>query len=223
MARRQRRSDVRREPRCSSRPDRHDQKDARTGSDTIRPRWPMIVLRTPKGWTGRRRWTVSPSRHLARTPGAARRCPRESRAPTSSRSGCRFRGQLFGKQGETRRELAALARRSPHDASPQTAASSSASSRYRTTASTQSRCRSRQRPPRPPAYSGSSRRRGEEPTNVPPLQTKRTASNRLDTSSRSPAAPGTRKPPRPTGPEPGRSRDEVLSGTSARSGWRAIC
>ncbi|MEU1366737.1 phosphoketolase family protein [Streptomyces sp. NPDC005803] len=25
---------------------------ARTGGDTARPRWPMIVLRTPKGWTG---------------------------------------------------------------------------------------------------------------------------------------------------------------------------
>jgi xylulose-5-phosphate/fructose-6-phosphate phosphoketolase len=28
------------------------QKAARDGSDTARPRWPMIVLRSPKGWTG---------------------------------------------------------------------------------------------------------------------------------------------------------------------------
>ncbi len=28
------------------------QEAARSGSDTERPRWPMIVLRTPKGWTG---------------------------------------------------------------------------------------------------------------------------------------------------------------------------
>src|SRR5207249_1337142 len=28
------------------------QRTARTRSDTARPRWPMIVLRTPKGWTG---------------------------------------------------------------------------------------------------------------------------------------------------------------------------
>ncbi|MFD0019690.1 phosphoketolase [Streptomyces sp. NPDC058382] len=28
------------------------QRAARTGGDTDRPRWPMIVLRTPKGWTG---------------------------------------------------------------------------------------------------------------------------------------------------------------------------
>ncbi len=28
------------------------QKDARTNGFTVRPRWPMIVLRSPKGWTG---------------------------------------------------------------------------------------------------------------------------------------------------------------------------
>src|SRR5665213_2803033 len=28
------------------------QRDARSGSQSARPRWPMIVLRTPKGWTG---------------------------------------------------------------------------------------------------------------------------------------------------------------------------
>jgi len=28
------------------------QADARTGGTTVRPRWPMIVLRSPKGWTG---------------------------------------------------------------------------------------------------------------------------------------------------------------------------
>ncbi|MDQ6675332.1 MAG: phosphoketolase family protein [Chloroflexota bacterium] len=30
------------------------QREARTGGDVERPRWPMIVLRTPKGWTGPR-------------------------------------------------------------------------------------------------------------------------------------------------------------------------
>jgi xylulose-5-phosphate/fructose-6-phosphate phosphoketolase len=30
-----------------------------------RPKWPMIVLRTPKGWTGPRRSTGSRSRHVA--------------------------------------------------------------------------------------------------------------------------------------------------------------
>src|SRR6202042_217584 len=28
------------------------QERARTEGDTTRPRWPMIVMRTPKGWTG---------------------------------------------------------------------------------------------------------------------------------------------------------------------------
>jgi xylulose-5-phosphate/fructose-6-phosphate phosphoketolase len=31
---------------------RRIQKNARDKSDTMRPRWPMIVLRSPKGWTG---------------------------------------------------------------------------------------------------------------------------------------------------------------------------
>lgn len=28
------------------------QKNARDNNDATRPKWPMIVLRTPKGWTG---------------------------------------------------------------------------------------------------------------------------------------------------------------------------
>jgi xylulose-5-phosphate/fructose-6-phosphate phosphoketolase len=34
------------------------QKDARAGGPVKRPQWPMIVMRTPKGWTGpeRSRW-----------------------------------------------------------------------------------------------------------------------------------------------------------------------
>ena len=31
---------------------REIQKNAREQNDTTRPRWPMIVLRSPKGWTG---------------------------------------------------------------------------------------------------------------------------------------------------------------------------
>ena len=31
---------------------RHNQKNARSRNDTDRPRWPMIILRSPKGWTG---------------------------------------------------------------------------------------------------------------------------------------------------------------------------
>jgi len=31
---------------------RQIQKNARSHNDTTRPRWPMIVLKSPKGWTG---------------------------------------------------------------------------------------------------------------------------------------------------------------------------
>jgi len=31
---------------------RQIQKNARNTNDAVRPRWPMIVLRSPKGWTG---------------------------------------------------------------------------------------------------------------------------------------------------------------------------
>ena len=31
---------------------KHIQSDARSGKNTARPRWPMIILKTPKGWTG---------------------------------------------------------------------------------------------------------------------------------------------------------------------------
>ena len=63
---------------------------ARGGGRRQRPRWPMIVLRTPKGWTGPRRSTAC----RWRAPGARTRCRwpdvrDEPRAPApSSRSGC---------------------------------------------------------------------------------------------------------------------------------------
>ena len=31
---------------------RHIQQNARTHGDNTQPRWPMIVLKSPKGWTG---------------------------------------------------------------------------------------------------------------------------------------------------------------------------
>ena len=54
-----------------------------------RPRWPMIVLRTPKGWTGPTRSTATGRGHLALAPGAARRRSRRTRSTCScSRRGC---------------------------------------------------------------------------------------------------------------------------------------
>jgi xylulose-5-phosphate/fructose-6-phosphate phosphoketolase len=43
---------------------------ARFKDSETRPRWPMIVLRTPKGWTGPKEWTGCRSR----APGARTRC-----------------------------------------------------------------------------------------------------------------------------------------------------
>ena len=61
------------------------QETARSKGDGVRPRWPMIVLRTPKGWTGphdgRRR---AGRRHVALASGPARRPP----GTTPSTSGC---------------------------------------------------------------------------------------------------------------------------------------
>ena len=70
------------------------QHHARTTGDPTRPRWPMIILRTPKGWTGPqevdgRGW---------RAPGAHTRCRWPGSAPTRSTwrrwsSGCAATGQ----------------------------------------------------------------------------------------------------------------------------------
>ncbi len=64
-------------------------RDARDSGLTDRPRWPAIVLRTPKGWTGPTSSTASRSR--ARS--APIRCPSPTSATTpnicgDSRSGC---------------------------------------------------------------------------------------------------------------------------------------
>ena len=66
------------------------QRAAREGGATERPRWPMIVLRTPKGWTGPKEVDgAAGGGHLAGPPGAAGRGPRRRRAPGGSwRSGC---------------------------------------------------------------------------------------------------------------------------------------
>ena len=62
---------------------------ARHHGVTTRPRWPMIVLRSPKGWTGRRSSTACPPR--ARSAPTRCRWPTSRTAPStspSSSSGC---------------------------------------------------------------------------------------------------------------------------------------
>jgi xylulose-5-phosphate/fructose-6-phosphate phosphoketolase len=44
---------------------RRIKENARNKNDTMRPRWPMIVLRSPKGWTDRRKWMACKSRALS--------------------------------------------------------------------------------------------------------------------------------------------------------------
>ena len=55
--------------RCSTRSRRSS---GRAGGDVERPRWPMIVLRTPKGWTGPKEVDGADRGHVALAPGAAR-------------------------------------------------------------------------------------------------------------------------------------------------------
>jgi xylulose-5-phosphate/fructose-6-phosphate phosphoketolase len=59
--------------------------DARRKGSSERPRWPMIVLRTPKGWTCPKEIDGKRTEDLASAPSADGRDARESRARTHSR------------------------------------------------------------------------------------------------------------------------------------------
>ena len=97
---------------------------AREDGVTERPRWPMIVLRTPKGWTGPEGDRRPPGRGHA---GAATRCrwARSGRTRTTARSssaGCaRYRPEeLFDDDGRLRRRArgAAADRHAPDEREP---------------------------------------------------------------------------------------------------------
>ena len=66
---------------------RRIQQEARANASGVkRPRWPMIVLRSPKGWTGPERGGRTQGRRiLAFAPGAACRDAREARASEAAR------------------------------------------------------------------------------------------------------------------------------------------
>ena len=89
------------------------QRRARAGGDRERPRWPMIVLRTPKGWTGPEEVDGLPVEgtwrsHQVPLAGAAR----QPRAPApSSRSGCAsYRPEeLFDERRRARADVLAPA------------------------------------------------------------------------------------------------------------------
>ena len=74
--------------RSTTRSTRSRRRSARRASDgvTARPQWPMIVLRTPKGWTGPKEVDGLPGRgHVALAPGAGDRRAREPGAPADPR------------------------------------------------------------------------------------------------------------------------------------------
>ena len=102
-------------PRSTTRSTRSRGSSARRAraSATERPRWPMIVLRTPKGWTGPEGGRRQAGRgHVALAPGADRRRARQPGAPARcSRSGCAATGPRSSSTSDGRLvpELAALA------------------------------------------------------------------------------------------------------------------
>ncbi|OGP35910.1 MAG: phosphoketolase [Deltaproteobacteria bacterium GWC2_65_14] len=85
---------------------------ARSNGDTTRPRWPMIVLRTPKGWTGPKEVDGKPAEgtwrsHQVPLSGLASR-PDHVKLLEDWMKGYRPE-ELFDEKGRLRDELAALA------------------------------------------------------------------------------------------------------------------
>ena len=62
------------------------QRAARERGEAARPTWPMIVLRTPKGWTGPKEVDGLHGGHVARPPGAHERGARQPGAPRPARA-----------------------------------------------------------------------------------------------------------------------------------------
>ena len=125
------------------------------GADHERPRWPMIVLRTPKGWTGPKVVDGLPAEgtlrsHQVPLADVRRRTPSTSR---SSRRGCAATGreELFDEHGALRRRAARRSRRAASGGwaptRTPTAGCCCATSSCPTSATTRSPCRRRRRRP----------------------------------------------------------------------------
>ena len=99
--------------RCLDEIARHPARSPRPAQRRDGRSWPMIVLRTPKGWTGPEDSRRQADRgHLARPPGPARRAPETTPSTCScSRTGCAATApeELFDDDGTLRPEIAALA------------------------------------------------------------------------------------------------------------------
>jgi xylulose-5-phosphate/fructose-6-phosphate phosphoketolase len=88
------------------------QHDARHGGHPVRPRWPMIVLRTPKGWTGPKVVDGLPAEGSFRShqvPLAEVRTNSEHRTQLEAWLRSYRPDELFDEDGALRAELAALA------------------------------------------------------------------------------------------------------------------
>ncbi len=88
------------------------QQDARVEGNTVRPRWPMIVLRTPKGWTGPKEVDGLPTEGTWRSHqvplAGIRENPEHLRQLEEWLRSYRAE-ELFDEEGALRPELAALA------------------------------------------------------------------------------------------------------------------
>ena len=148
-ARRGRAPAVRGGPRRGARRHRHDPAAARGDRNGAgRPAWPMLVLRSPKGWTGPRELDGTAGRELvALAPGAdrgsARRTMTTSQALEDWMRSYRPE-ELFDEHGTLRPDLATLSPSgdTAHERDPATptAASSCATCRSPTSAATPSTC-----------------------------------------------------------------------------------
>src|ERR1019366_3742957 len=88
------------------------QERARSGADTTRPRWPMIVLRSPKGWTGPKVVDGLPAEGSFRShqvPLAELRTNPEHLAQLEQWLRSYRPEELFDEHGALRQELAELA------------------------------------------------------------------------------------------------------------------
>jgi xylulose-5-phosphate/fructose-6-phosphate phosphoketolase len=88
------------------------QRSARSGANAERPRWPMIVLRTPKGWTGPKEVDGLPAEGSFRShqvPLAAVRTNPEHLAQLEAWLRSYRPEELFDQTGAVRREVTALA------------------------------------------------------------------------------------------------------------------
>ncbi len=210
------------------------QKAAREGGVTDRPAWPMIVLRTPKGWTGPKEIDGKPVEGTWRShqvPMGEVRTNAGNRAILETWLRSYRPEELFDEDGRpdpgARR---APAQELPPDerepASP-TAASCSATCGCRTSATTPwtSRHRGRRAPRRPASWAatsatssiGTATRSGSSD----PTRRRRTG---WAPSSRSPIASSTPRSWRRTRARPPRAGSWRCSrSTSARAGWRATC